>query len=105
MRLLPFTPAASRCAMSHLGMQPKPRSRSDLNPSTLAALAREGRRLLFPERVSLQHRPHDTDQVVRGGLTLAQLYSTASYQTYDLAGINLRGNYLGGGNFAHQSMC
>jgi hypothetical protein len=38
-----------------------------------------------------------------GGLTLAQLYSTASYQTYDLAGINLGGNKLTGGNFAGQN--
>lgn len=28
MRLLPFTPAASQCAMSDPGMQPKSRSRS-----------------------------------------------------------------------------
>jgi uncharacterized protein YjbI with pentapeptide repeats len=39
-----------------------------------------------------------------GGLTLAQLYSTASYQTYDLAGINLGGTNLTGGNFAHQNL-
>jgi len=28
MRLLPFTPAASQCSMSHHGMQPESRSRS-----------------------------------------------------------------------------
>jgi uncharacterized protein YjbI with pentapeptide repeats len=39
-----------------------------------------------------------------GGLTLAQLYSTASYQTYDLAGINLGKNDLTGGNFAGQNL-
>jgi uncharacterized protein YjbI with pentapeptide repeats len=33
------------------------------------------------------------------GLTLAQLYSTASYQASDLTGINLRSNLLSGANF------
>jgi CubicO group peptidase (beta-lactamase class C family)/uncharacterized protein YjbI with pentapeptide repeats len=35
-----------------------------------------------------------------GGPTLSQLYSTASYQAFDLTGINLEGSDLSGGNFA-----
>jgi uncharacterized protein YjbI with pentapeptide repeats len=38
------------------------------------------------------------------GITLAQLYSTASYQTHDLTGIELRGHDLSGGNFAGQNL-
>ena len=38
------------------------------------------------------------------GLTLAQLYSTASYQAHDLTGINLAGNNLAGVNFAGQNL-
>ena len=38
------------------------------------------------------------------GLTLAQLYSTASYQAHDLTGIGLYGNNLSGGNFAGQNL-
>ena len=37
-------------------------------------------------------------------ITLAQLYSTASYQTYELSGISLSGNNLTGGNFAGQNL-
>jgi uncharacterized protein YjbI with pentapeptide repeats len=39
-----------------------------------------------------------------GGLTLVQLYSTATYQTKDLSGINLAGNKLAGANFAGQDL-
>jgi uncharacterized protein YjbI with pentapeptide repeats len=42
--------------------------------------------------------------IVGTGITLAQLYSTASYQAHDLSGINLSGNYLSGGNFAGQNL-
>jgi uncharacterized protein YjbI with pentapeptide repeats len=38
------------------------------------------------------------------GITLLQLYSTASYQAYDLTGIGLWGNYLAGGKFVGQSL-
>jgi len=38
------------------------------------------------------------------GLTLAQLYSTASYQAHDLTGIGLGGSNLSGGNFAGQNL-
>jgi uncharacterized protein YjbI with pentapeptide repeats len=38
------------------------------------------------------------------GITLAQLYSTASYQAYDLSGIDLSHNNLAGGNFAEQNL-
>jgi uncharacterized protein YjbI with pentapeptide repeats len=34
------------------------------------------------------------------GITLAQLYSTASYQAHELSGINFKANDLSGGNFA-----
>jgi uncharacterized protein YjbI with pentapeptide repeats len=36
------------------------------------------------------------------GITLAQLYSTASYQAHDLSGISFEGNDLAGGNFSGQ---
>jgi uncharacterized protein YjbI with pentapeptide repeats len=39
-----------------------------------------------------------------GGITLEQLYSTASYQAHDLHGIDLTGNILAGGNFAGQNL-
>ena len=38
------------------------------------------------------------------GITLPQLYSTASYQTHDLTGIGLAGNDMSGGNFAGQNL-
>jgi uncharacterized protein YjbI with pentapeptide repeats len=38
------------------------------------------------------------------GITLTQLYSSASYQAYDLSGINLFFNNLAGGNFARQNL-
>ena len=38
------------------------------------------------------------------GITLAQLYSTASYQTHDLTGISLNFNNLGGGNFTGHNL-
>ena len=38
------------------------------------------------------------------GITLAQLYSTASYQAMDLSGIGLSLNNLAGANFAHQNL-
>jgi hypothetical protein len=56
-----------------------------------------------------------TDAEVRGanfyhsvgygsGITLPQLYSTASYESKDLSGILLFGNNLAGGNFAGQNL-
>jgi uncharacterized protein YjbI with pentapeptide repeats len=39
-----------------------------------------------------------------GGITPAQLYSTASYQAHDLAGIGLSGNNLAGVNLAGQNL-
>ena len=39
-----------------------------------------------------------------GGLTLSQLYSTASYQDHDLQGIGLDINDLTGVNFANQNL-
>ncbi len=41
---------------------------------------------------------------VEGGITLAQLYSTASYQAHDLSGIGLSFNELAGGNFVGQNL-
>jgi uncharacterized protein YjbI with pentapeptide repeats len=41
---------------------------------------------------------------LEGGITLSQLYSTASYQAKDLSGINLYRNDLAGGNFAGQNL-
>jgi uncharacterized protein YjbI with pentapeptide repeats len=38
------------------------------------------------------------------GISLAQLYATASYRAHDLSGINLLGNYLVGANFAGQNL-
>jgi uncharacterized protein YjbI with pentapeptide repeats len=38
------------------------------------------------------------------GITLSQLYSTASYQAHDLSGIQLYQNNLAGGNFADQNL-
>jgi uncharacterized protein YjbI with pentapeptide repeats len=38
------------------------------------------------------------------GVTLAQLYSTASYQDHDLTGINLSQTNVAGGNFAGQNL-
>jgi uncharacterized protein YjbI with pentapeptide repeats len=38
------------------------------------------------------------------GITLAQLYSTASYQAHDLSGISLFGHNLAGANFAGQNL-
>ena len=38
------------------------------------------------------------------GITLAQLYSTASYQAHDLSGIDFGDNDLAGGNFAGQNL-
>jgi uncharacterized protein YjbI with pentapeptide repeats len=40
----------------------------------------------------------------QGGLTLEQLYSTASYQAKDLSGINLYRNNLAGANLAGQNL-
>ena len=51
-----------------------------------------------------------TDADVRGaklgytGITLAQLYSTASYQAHDLSGISLMYNNLTGANFVGQNL-
>ena len=39
-----------------------------------------------------------------GGITTAQLYSTASYQAHDLTGIGLDGNNLTGVNLAGQNL-
>jgi uncharacterized protein YjbI with pentapeptide repeats len=39
-----------------------------------------------------------------GGLTLAQLYSTASYESHDLSGIGLAVNDLTGGNFSGDNL-
>jgi uncharacterized protein YjbI with pentapeptide repeats len=39
-----------------------------------------------------------------GGIELAQLYSTASYEAHNLRGINLSYNNLAGGNFAGQNL-
>jgi uncharacterized protein YjbI with pentapeptide repeats len=39
-----------------------------------------------------------------GGISLSQLYSTASYKAHDLSGINLTGINLAGGNFAGQNL-
>ena len=41
---------------------------------------------------------------VGSGITLAQLYSTASYQAHDLTGIGLGGNNLAGANLAGQNL-
>src|SRR5262249_7509292 len=38
------------------------------------------------------------------GITLAQLYSTASYQNHDLSGVDLEGENLSGANFASQNL-
>ena len=46
-----------------------------------------------------------TGSQIRGtGLTLEQLYSTASYKSLDLSGIRLQFNNLAGGNFAGQNL-
>jgi uncharacterized protein YjbI with pentapeptide repeats len=47
---------------------------------------------------------HDETYDVGTGITLAQLYSTASYQAHDLSGISLRFNNLAGANFAGQNL-
>jgi uncharacterized protein YjbI with pentapeptide repeats len=39
-----------------------------------------------------------------GGISLQQLYSTASYQAHDLRGIDLTGHLIIGGNFAGQNL-
>jgi uncharacterized protein YjbI with pentapeptide repeats len=39
-----------------------------------------------------------------GGITLAQLYSTASYQAHDLSGMTLDGSDFAGGNFVGQNL-
>jgi uncharacterized protein YjbI with pentapeptide repeats len=39
-----------------------------------------------------------------GGITTAQLYSTASYQAHDLTGIGLTGNNLSGANLSGQNL-
>jgi uncharacterized protein YjbI with pentapeptide repeats len=46
------------------------------------------------------------DEVYRpnSGISLAQLYSTASYQAHDLTGIGLWGNNLAGANLASQNL-
>jgi uncharacterized protein YjbI with pentapeptide repeats len=44
------------------------------------------------------------DAVLGSAITPAQLYSTASYQAYDLRGISLSFNNLAGGNFAGQNL-
>lgn len=41
---------------------------------------------------------------VGAGITLAQLYSTSSYQAHDLSEINLYGNKLAGANFVGQNL-
>ena len=41
---------------------------------------------------------------VETGFTAAQLYSTASYQAHDLAGIRLSNNILSGWDFAGQNL-
>jgi uncharacterized protein YjbI with pentapeptide repeats len=42
--------------------------------------------------------------IIGTGITLAQLYSTASYQAHDLSGIGLAGSNLAGGMFAGQNL-
>jgi uncharacterized protein YjbI with pentapeptide repeats len=46
----------------------------------------------------------DPYYIAAGGMTLAQLYSTASYQTHELIGIGLGGNNLSGVNLASQNL-
>jgi uncharacterized protein YjbI with pentapeptide repeats len=55
----------------------------------------------FP-RASVEYFPYYG--AVFGGISLAQLYSTASYQAHDLTGIGLSGNSLGGANLAGQNL-
>jgi uncharacterized protein YjbI with pentapeptide repeats len=50
------------------------------------------------------NRDYFIDPPTGTGITLAQLYSTASYQAKDLSGIGLSYNNLAGGNFARQNL-
>ena len=62
----------------------------------------DGRRL---HRAEVRGANFDNESYYGGtGITLAQLYSTASYQAHDLTRINLSDNYLTGGNFAGQNL-
>jgi len=54
--------------------------------------------------VNSQGRLVVIDAPVGTGIGLAQLYSTASYQTHDLSGIRLSYNYLAGGDFVGQNL-
>jgi uncharacterized protein YjbI with pentapeptide repeats len=46
----------------------------------------------------------DNSRTYVGGVTLAQLYATASYQAHDLNGVGLLGNDFAGGNFVGQNL-
>jgi uncharacterized protein YjbI with pentapeptide repeats len=48
--------------------------------------------------------PYYSGDYYTGGLTPAQLYSTASYQAHDLAGISLESNNFSGASFAGQKL-
>jgi uncharacterized protein YjbI with pentapeptide repeats len=57
------------------------------------------------EIVDLHVRPDPPNLIELGtGISLEQLYSTASYRAKDLTGINLSLNSLGGGNFVGQNL-
>jgi hypothetical protein len=57
------------------------------------------------EIVDLHVRPDPPNQIGLGtGISLAQLYSTASYRAHDLTGIDLSLNSLDGGNFVGQCL-
>ena len=51
-----------------------------------------------------QFTTYTTGPINKPTITLAQLYSTASYQAHDLTGIGLGGNDLSGGNFTGQNL-
>ena len=51
-----------------------------------------------------RERRFSRDYLGVGGITLPQLYTTASYVAYDLTGINLSNNNFAGANFAGQNL-
>jgi uncharacterized protein YjbI with pentapeptide repeats/formylglycine-generating enzyme required for sulfatase activity len=50
------------------------------------------------------HKDRNLVSYTPGGLTLAQIYSTASYQAHDLSGVGLAGSDLAGAMFAGQNL-
>jgi uncharacterized protein YjbI with pentapeptide repeats len=74
----------------------------NLTDADFAGAALDGANLTGAEVRGAQFHLHPSGQ--SGGLTPAQLQSTASYQAHDLSGIGLGGNNLAGANLVGQNL-